>query len=294
MVCVDLGWADRNDLDHDHDHGHGGDDEHGHHHDHGTHQNGEHEDGHISSIHMKDEKHVSHKHNANASAGSKVSGRDLAMMGVLIHVMGDAGNNIGVIIAALVIWLTHYGGRYYADPAVSMGISLIIFASSIPLSNATRFILLIWILVADSFTVKRAGTILLQSAPEGVEIDDVTHDIEQIPGVLAVHELHIWRLDQKKSLASAHIVLSDKDYIDFKLLAKTINECFHAYGVHSVTLQPELVESGRSPASETLSNGTVRVTVGQPGNEDGNNVEAHKIKCQLFCGSLCADLSCCR
>lgn len=101
-------------------------------------------------------------------------------MGVLIHVMGDAGNNIGVIIAALVIWLTHYGGRYYADPAVSMGISLIIFASSIPLSNATRFILLIWILVADSFTVKRAGTILLQSAPEGVEIDDVTHDIEQV------------------------------------------------------------------------------------------------------------------
>ncbi|KAJ5750111.1 cation efflux protein [Penicillium manginii] len=278
MGCIGLGLNIINILflhDHDHDHGHGGDDEHGHHHDHGTHQNGEHEDGHISSIHMKDEKHVSHKHNANASAGSKVSGRDLAMMGVLIHVMGDAGNNIGVIIAALVIWLTHYGGRYYADPAVSMGISLIIFASSIPL-------------------IKRAGTILLQSAPEGVEIDDVTHDIEQIPGVLAVHELHIWRLDQKKSLASAHIVLSDKDYIDFKLLAKTINECFHAYGVHSVTLQPELVESGRSPASETLSNGTVRVTVGQPGNEDGNNVEAHKIKCQLFCGSLCADLSCCR
>jgi hypothetical protein len=56
MVCVDLGWADRNDLDHDHDHGHGGDDEHGHGDDHGTHQNGEHEDGHISSIHMKDEK----------------------------------------------------------------------------------------------------------------------------------------------------------------------------------------------------------------------------------------------
>lgn len=70
------------------------------------------------------------------------------MMGVFIHVLGDAGNNLGVIIAALVISLTHYGGRYYADPAVSMGISLMILASSIPLSStntplnihATRFI----------------------------------------------------------------------------------------------------------------------------------------------------------
>lgn len=57
------------------------------------------------------------------------------MMGVLIHVLGDCANNLGVIIAGLVIWLTHYGGRFYADPAVSMAISAMIFASSIPLSR---------------------------------------------------------------------------------------------------------------------------------------------------------------
>lgn len=55
------------------------------------------------------------------------------MMGVLIHVLGDAMNNIGVIISALVIWQAKYGGRYYADPAVSMAISIIILATSIPL-----------------------------------------------------------------------------------------------------------------------------------------------------------------
>lgn len=57
------------------------------------------------------------------------------MMGVLIHVIGDCANNLGVIIAAAVIWFANYGGRFYADPAVSMGIAIMIFISSIPLST---------------------------------------------------------------------------------------------------------------------------------------------------------------
>lgn len=55
------------------------------------------------------------------------------MLGVLIHVLGDAANNVGVIISGLVIWLTKYGGRFYADPAVSMAISLVILVTSVPL-----------------------------------------------------------------------------------------------------------------------------------------------------------------
>lgn len=76
----------------------------------------------------------------------------------------------------------------------------------------------------------------------------------QIPGVVDVHELHIWRLDQKKTLASAHLVLADDSNIDFNKLARTINECFHAYGIHSITLQPELVrvQGSDSSSSEPL------------------------------------------
>jgi len=62
-----------------------------------------------------------------------VKGHDLGVMGVLIHVIGDAINNVGVIIAALVIWLAKYDGRFYADPGVSVGIALLILASAIPL-----------------------------------------------------------------------------------------------------------------------------------------------------------------
>lgn len=57
------------------------------------------------------------------------------MMGVLLHVIGDAANNLGVIIAALVIWLARYEGRYYADPGTSMGIAIMIILSSFPLGR---------------------------------------------------------------------------------------------------------------------------------------------------------------
>lgn len=55
------------------------------------------------------------------------------MTGVLLHVLCDAANNLGVMAAALVIWLAKYDGRYYADPGVGMGIALMIILSSIPL-----------------------------------------------------------------------------------------------------------------------------------------------------------------
>ncbi|GES58037.1 metal ion resistance protein/transporter [Aspergillus terreus] len=208
---------------HEHDHGDG----HGHSHGHDyAHEHPEHEQerGHVTNTNssvLSDGKHAHHKHYLNASATKPKTGNfDLALMGVFIHIMGDCANNLGVIIAGLVIWLADYGGRYYADPAVSMAIAIMILFSSLPL-------------------IKRSGLILLQSAPDGVEHEDVKHDLEQIPGIRAVHELHIWRLNQKKSLASAHLVLENDDDLEFHKLAKTVNECFHAYGIHSVTLQPE-------------------------------------------------------
>lgn len=57
-------------------------------------------------------------------------------MGILLHVLCDAANNLGVIAAALVIWLAKYDGRYYADPGVSMGIAVMIIISSIPLGKS--------------------------------------------------------------------------------------------------------------------------------------------------------------
>ncbi|KAL6249712.1 hypothetical protein RBB50_003567 [Rhinocladiella similis] len=209
--------------------------------------------------------HSTHRHEDSTRSTKKGHDHDLGMMGVLLHVIGDAANNVGVIIAAAVIWKAKYPARFYADPAVSMAIALMILFSAVPL-------------------VKKTGAILMQTVPRGLDPSDVKHDIETIDGVLAVHELHIWRLNQQKAVASAHIVVSDEAMADFMNLASTIKECFHAYGVHSATLQPELL------APTQRASGVESQPVGE-GLRRRNGEDA---SCMLGCGAtLCEDLTCC-
>jgi zinc transporter 1 len=209
-------------------------------------------------------------------------GRDLNMIGVLIHVLGDAVNNIGVIIAALIIWLTHSPARFYADPAVSLWIALMILFSAIPLT-------------------KNSGKILLQSAPPGVNLEDVQKDLESIPGVKGVHELHVWMLDQRKAIASAHIVVSEEALASFLEKRETICECLHAYGIHSATLQPELEEAGGPRLSGDAAGDEERRGITVIGSKtpsvagSGLSEKSGKSssKCALTCGTLCEPLTCC-
>ncbi|CAJ2514077.1 Uu.00g021960.m01.CDS01 [Anthostomella pinea] len=221
--------------------------------------------------------HAEHRHTI---AKLQNPGRDLGIMGVFVHVVGDALNNLGVIIAALVIWLTSYEGRFYADPGVSMGIAIMILLSSLPL-------------------VRNSGKILMQSAPRGVDLDDVKHDLEKIPGIESVHELHIWRLDQKKSIASAHVVVSNNEMTDFMGRAKTVSECLHAYGIHSATLQPELASPATVPVnieSSHESNGVPANTTASGTVSSGASIRRRRADgsaCQMVCGNLCESLTCC-
>ncbi|KAJ8113140.1 hypothetical protein OPT61_g4662 [Boeremia exigua] len=247
---------------HEHDHGdsHG----HSHSHDHSSHNHGDAEGLSITSTHdavSSTDHHLEHLH---LTLAPTKHGMDLGILGVLIHILGDAINNIGVIISALIIWLTHSPSRYYADPAVSMWIAIMILISAIPLT-------------------KRSGKILLQSAPMGVKIDDVKKDLESIPGVISVHELHVWRLDQRKAIASAHIVVSDPDVESFMQKAKVITECLHAYGIHSVTLQPELPRQRASADDEATEVGSAMTTA-----------RTSSEKCGVPCGSICEELKCCK
>ncbi|CAI7650010.1 unnamed protein product [Penicillium bialowiezense] len=216
---------------------------------HATHH--DHKHLHLEKDHCEDS---GHGHGHGHSHGGHDHG-DLGMMGVMVHVIGDAINNIGVMAAGLVIWLAApHPGRYYADPGVSMFIAILIMLSSIPL-------------------MRNAGLILLESAPTSVSMSDVKHDLEKIKGVTSIHELHIWRLNQQKSLASVHVVVSDDSVEDFMKIARVINECFHAYGIHSITLQPE------------LSDGSVDASAVQDSDKPP--------RCQVICGTLCEQLTCC-
>jgi len=82
------------------------------------------------------------------------------MMAAKFHVIGDLFGNMGVMMAAIIIWKT---GFIYADSIISILISSMILFTA-------------WILL------KNSGAILLQSAPAGVNLVDIKHDIEKVKG----------------------------------------------------------------------------------------------------------------
>lgn len=127
----------------------------------------------------------------------------------------------------------------------------------------------------------------------------------QIPGIESVHELHIWRLDQQKAIASAHVVVSDESMSNFIEKARTVNECLHAYGIHSSTLQPETAdESARAAqdaaaaAAAATSSSSAAAAAAPDSVSDGTGSALRRRRldpaaCQMICSNLCHNLMCC-
>ncbi|KAF9893355.1 hypothetical protein FE257_011787 [Aspergillus nanangensis] len=224
-----------------------------------------------------------HKHHNHAQPKSKDHkhghghSHDLNMRGVFLHVMGDALGNIGVIISALVIWLTDYSWRFYVDPGISLVITIIILCSAIPLCKA-------------------ASRILLQAVPSGMSIDHIKEDIEGLPGVIGSHHLHVWQLSDTKLVASIHIQVATEIKGEgserYMRLARQVRKCLHAYGIHSSTIQPEFApdsdaedNNGGSSYSAGSSHDT---SANKFPNRADNNRDGDPQACLLECGEECA------
>ncbi|KAF4601640.1 hypothetical protein EYR40_004839 [Pleurotus pulmonarius] len=153
-----------------------------------------------------------HEHGGHSHAGS------MNMRALLLHVLGDALGNVGVIVAGLIIWLTNLSFKFYFDPIISLVIATIIFSTALPLVRSTSFV-------------------LLQRAPSTISIERVRAAILGVEGVLSLHELHIWQLSESKIVASVHVLTSTEH--EFMPVAVNIREVLHHHGIHSSTIQPE-------------------------------------------------------
>ncbi|KAG5931802.1 hypothetical protein E4U53_001598 [Claviceps sorghi] len=215
--------------------------------------------------------HDGHNHNLPRKAGAKASGHnhaDMGMNAMMLHVLGDALGNVGVIITALVIWLTDWPGKLYCDPAVSLLITAIILKTSIPLTRAT-------------------ARVLLQATPENISIQEIRQDVERLPGVVSCHHIHVWQLSDTKVVASMHLQvafpINEHSGEKYMQLAKRARKCLHAYGIHSATIQPEfcLVQQHRHTGDATA----LRLDGGLDGASDN--------ACLLECVDDCQEQRCC-
>ena len=140
---------------------------------------------------------------------------DLNARGAYLHMMADAAVSIGVVIAGGVIWMT---GWSVIDPFVSLVIVAVILLGT-------------WGLLKDSVNLA------LDAAPRGVDVDAVRAAFLALPGVGAVHDLHIWGLSTTETALTAHLVHDRPDVA--ALLAEAQAVARTGFGIGHTTLQLE-------------------------------------------------------
>jgi cobalt-zinc-cadmium efflux system protein len=103
----------------------------------------------------------------------------------LRHVLADLLGSVGVVTAAVVVLVT---GRLEADPIAGMAIGVLILVSS-------------WTILRDS------TRILLEASPRGIDTQAVGERLARAPGVVEVHDLHIWTITSGFPALSAHVLV---------------------------------------------------------------------------------------
>ncbi|MES1919770.1 Zinc resistance conferring protein [Bonamia ostreae] len=160
--------------------------------------------------------------------------KNFNIQAVFLHVLGDALGSVAVIVSCLVIRYSTWERRTIIDPICSMIISVIIFATSIPVVRGTV-------------------RVLLEKVPTTVDLYLLKRKLLAIDGIKNIHELHVWQLNSNKTLATCHVIL-DKSK-NFKRLNDDIQKVFHGCGVHSTTIQPEF-QSGSKDCFDIVCGST--------------------------------------
>lgn len=140
--------------------------------------------------------------------------------GAYLHVLGDALGSVGALMAAGIIALT---GWTVADPLVSILLSLLILVGG-------------WRLVRES------TEILLESVPRHVSLAEVQARMLAVPGVSAVHDLHVWTVTSGMVAMSGHAVVPSLDAHPGVL--DGIRSELATLGISHVTVQLEVAQDG--------------------------------------------------
>jgi cobalt-zinc-cadmium efflux system protein len=155
------------------------------------------------------------------------AGRDdnLNMRGVWLHVLTDALGTVQAIVAGALIWGF---GWQWADPVASVLISLLVIYSA-------------WSLL------KEATGVLMEGAPAHIDVNEVHTALAELPGILEVHDLHVWTITSGMESLSAHVVVEDRRF-DCDVLTEIRATLHQRFGIHHITVQMETEAFEEHPA----------------------------------------------
>jgi cobalt-zinc-cadmium efflux system protein len=141
---------------------------------------------------------------------------DINIRGAFLHMAADALVSLGVVIAGTIILLT---GAWWVDPATSLVIVGVIAAGT-------------WGLLKDSVKMS------LQAVPDHIDESEVRAFLEALPGVTAVHDLHIWPMSTTETALTAHVVMPG-GYPGGAFLHQVAHELDHRFRIEHATVQVE-------------------------------------------------------
>jgi cobalt-zinc-cadmium efflux system protein len=160
---------------------------------------------------------------------------DINVRSAFVHMMGDALGTVAIIAGAIAI---HYTGWQQIDPALSVAIGVLIVWTA-------------WDIVNE------AVNILLEGLPRGLELQSVIRAMREVPGVLEVHDLHIWSLGSSTHALSCHAVIEDVPPSASDRILQRLNAMLcDRFAIHHTTVQFEHVGCAVSESGCVIPTGT--------------------------------------
>jgi cobalt-zinc-cadmium efflux system protein len=139
----------------------------------------------------------------------------LNLRGAYLHVVGDLLGSVATVIAALLVRFT---GWLVADPIASILMTLLIVRGA-------------WRLVRESVDV------LLESTPSHIAVGTVRKQLEAIPGIESIHDLHVWTVTSGVVAMSVHAIVREPERHQHVL--EHVHDAMLLFGIQHVTVQLE-------------------------------------------------------
>lgn len=154
----------------------------------------------------------------------------LNVKAAFLHNLTDAGASLAVLLGgAAIVWL----GWTWVDPALTLGIAAYITWMSFGM-------------------LKKTAGILMEGSPEDLHVGEVKDAIEAVEGVVGVHHIHVWELDEHHRALEAHVVISGSHGMAaMETVKAAVKDCLdRRFAIQHSTLEMESSESGCQDKSE--------------------------------------------
>lgn len=182
----------------------------------------------------------------------KLIPKDISSQFVVQHALSDAINNVGVMVASLIMMYGRSKARFYADPAMSVLIAI-----------GTAYY--------AQKVMRRSGMILLGAVPENTTAEQVEQTLKAVGGVKDAHKVVIWALSQTKCVVSAHVVAEPAE-------AEESNQ-----------IRAHTVDEGVGRVSEETSGKALLRRLEEALREALSPIEIHSMALQIEANGHCSD-----